>query len=83
VSHPGGADAETLAVAEAGTGIGAGGKGRGQQPWGREMEEEDEEVVLVLARGWQELWRPGNCAGAQPRIAEGAAQGVDQWEGGE
>lgn len=32
--------------------------------------------VVVMLPGWKELWRPGNDAGPQPRIAEGAAQDV-------
>ena len=50
------------------------------QPWGRGV---DKDVVTVLTRGWQELWRPGDYAGPQPRIAEGAARDVDRWMEGE
>lgn len=31
---------------------------------------------MVLLPGRKELWRPGNDAGPQPRIAEGAARDV-------
>jgi hypothetical protein len=40
------------------------------------------QVVLLLAPGWKELWRPGNYSGSQPQIAERAARGVD-WLFGE
>jgi hypothetical protein len=33
---------------------------------------------MVSLPGWKVLWRPGNDAGPQPRIAEGAAQDVDR-----
>lgn len=38
---------------------------------------EDRQVAL-LAPGWKELWRPGNYAGPQPRIAERAARDADR-----
>jgi hypothetical protein len=34
----------------------------------------DRQMVLLL--GWKELWRPGNDAGPQPRIAGEAARDV-------
>ena len=36
----------------------------------------DKPVVLLPGWGWKELWRPGNDAGPQPRIAERAARDV-------
>jgi hypothetical protein len=36
----------------------------------------DKPVVLLPGWGWKELWRQGNDAGPQPRIAEGAARDV-------
>lgn len=38
-------------------------------------------LIVVLGRGWAELWRPGNDAGSQPRIAEGAARDAEHQMG--
>lgn len=40
------------------------------------------EKQMVLTPGWKELWRPGNYAGPQRRIAERAARDVGQSGGG-
>ena len=37
--------------------------------------------MVVLGRGWKELWRLGYVAGSQPRIAEGVVQDVGHWMG--
>jgi len=43
--------------------------------WGRKRVNEVVDRRVVLPPGWKELWRPGNDAGPQPRIA-GAARDV-------
>lgn len=50
---------------------------QGQQQGPVPVDGVDQQVVL-LAPGWKELWRPGNYAGSQPRIAERAARDVDR-----
>lgn len=44
--------------------------------WGRERVNGVVDGRVVLLPGWKELWRPGNDAGPQPRIAERAARDV-------
>jgi hypothetical protein len=44
--------------------------------WGRDRVNEVADRPVVLLPGWKELWRPGNDAGPQPRIAEWAARDV-------
>ena len=55
-----------------------GEQGRKQGPVPVDGVERQVVLLLLLVPGWMDLWRPGNSAGSQPRIAERGARDVDR-----
>jgi hypothetical protein len=79
VAEPGTVGAEVdkdVAVGKDGDQAGSWVVGEERWQWGQVGTNGVVDRQMVVLPGWKELWRPGNDAGPQPRIAEEAARDV-------